>query len=228
MNARSGHGAASSPFGVRVSSRPFAFWVLQVTELVVAFILVEVSVHVNGGSLLVAAAGILAVLAVTAQGPLGLLRICSQRFHVALALGASVLVAAAPIVPALRPDLEGIIVIEFAAIGVIRVATLTRTREYPSGVPKGRRDTQPVIETTASVVEPGAPRQPLPQGGPPIENTARRAGRAAGTAAASGRRLWARHGPAVESRTKQVVRKAGRWAGKATGPAGDSSAPGNN
>ena len=45
----------------------------------------------------------------------------------------SAVIALAPIVPALRPDIQGIIVIEFGAVGLIRVATLTRTGDDPTG-----------------------------------------------------------------------------------------------
>lgn len=205
------------------NGRPFPFWVLQVTELVIAVVLVDVSVHVAGGDLLVAVGGVLAVLAVSAQGPIGLVRLCPQRLHVALAVVAGALAAAAPLVPALRPDVEGIIVIEFAAIGLIRVATLTRTAEYRVGVPGSRRrtggrETGPVIDATASVVasrNDSAAADPDEHGRDPEgESAARRAGRAAGAAAASGRRLAATHRPAAEAGVKRSIRHAGRWAGR--------------
>ncbi len=205
---------------------------VQATELIVAVIFVDISVHVRGGGLLVGAAAAFAALAVTAQGPLGLLRLCPQRLHLALVVTAAVLVAAAPLLPALRPDVEGIIVIEFGAVGLIRVATLTRSSDYRAdvaGTGRGRGGAR-VIDATASVVDsrrdrPGsAPRTPGGQDGgsdPAGERAARSAGRTAGAAAASGRRLVAKHRPAAEARLKRSLRNAGRWAGRMTAAPSD-------
>ncbi len=215
----------SSPGTGPTRQRPFPFWVLQLSELVIALVLVDVSVHVRGGSVLVAAAVVFAGLAVTAQGPLGLVRVCPPRLHLVLTVTAGALAAAAPVVPALRPDIEGIVVLEFAAVGLIRVATLTRTPEYRGGVPGSgrrshRRADRNVIDTTASVVVPGPPAGPTPgrsAGGPSTgtgDSAARRAGRAAGVAAAEGRRLAATHRPAAEAKVRQSLRQAGRWAGR--------------
>ena len=62
------------------------FWSIQATEIVVALVFADISVHVANGGLLVGGAIALLGLAVTAQGPLGLFRICGQRLHVALAM----------------------------------------------------------------------------------------------------------------------------------------------
>ena len=43
-------------------------------------------------------------------------------------------IALAPLVPAMRPDIEGIIVVEFGAVGLFRVATLTRTGPFVRAV----------------------------------------------------------------------------------------------
>lgn len=213
------------------AGRPFPFWVLQLAELIAAVVLVEVSVHVRGGGTLIATSVALALLAALAQGPLGLLRICPQRLHVALVVVVAALAAGAPAVPALRPDIEGIIVLEFAAVGLIRVATLTRTSEQAGGTSRNRRRA-PVIDTTASVVDPAARSRP-PTGtsgassarGAPTESAARRAGRTAGAAAASGRRLAATHRPTAEAHLKRSIRGAGRWAGRFTSTAPERRPP---
>ena len=104
------------------------FWVLQATEIVVALVFADLSVHVAHGGLLMAVGRrpggpghhrprsprALPGLRPTAPRPAG--RRCWPSLS-----------ALAPFVPALRPDIEGIIVIEFGAVGLFRVATLTRT-----------------------------------------------------------------------------------------------------
>ncbi len=100
---------------------------LQLAELGIAAVFVDVSVHLTTSGVLLPAAGVLVALSFTAQGPVGVLRLCPRPLHVLLAVGASVVVGFAPILPPLRPDLAGIVVAEFAAIGLIRLATLTRT-----------------------------------------------------------------------------------------------------
>ena len=80
------------------------FWALQATEIGVAVVYVDVSVHVSGGGLLLAAALAFAALAVTARGALGIVALCSQRLHLVMTSTVAALVALAPIVPALRPD----------------------------------------------------------------------------------------------------------------------------
>lgn len=219
-----GRETSARPARPPAAGRPLPFWVLQVTELVAAVVLVDVSVHVQGSGSLVASAIGLALLAALARGPLGLLRLCPQRLHVALAVTLAALAAASPVVPALRPDVEGIIVLEFAAVGVIRVATLTRTSDYPS--PTARRTT--VIETTAAVVDRAAPAPPPPAGapGPRTANAARQAGRAAGAATAAGKRFVETHGPGAEARLRRSIRQAGRWAGRIGARPSDGRSPG--
>ncbi len=227
-------GALFHPAKAPNRPRPLPFWVVQATELIVAVIFVDISVHVRGGSLLVAAAAAFAVLAVTAQGPLGLVRLCPQRLHLTLVVAAAVVVAAAPLVPALRPDVEGIIVVEFGAVGLIRVATLTRSSDYRAGVAGTRRQRESarIIDATASVVDRSVPGDPSSAnrrtgapghaaGTAPGGTAARSAGRAAGTATAAGRRLVAKHRPGAEARLKRSLRNAGRWAGRMTSSPAD-------
>jgi hypothetical protein len=226
MSVVDGRGAVSSRIKTPTEARPFPFWVVQVTELIVALVFVDISVHVRGGGLLVAAAVAFAGLAVTAQGPVGLVRFCPQRLHLALVVAVAVLIAAAPLLPALRPDIEGIIVVEFGAIGLIRVATLTRASDDRAGVSGTRRGDRSIIEATASVVEPGNPsgghpgtgRRGRAAGAGRTGNAARSAGRTAGAAASSGRRLLAKHRPTAEARLRQSIRTAGRWAGRMASP----------
>jgi hypothetical protein len=224
MSVAEGRTAATRPARSPARERPLPFWVLQLSELIAAVVLVDVSVHVRGGGLLIVAAVAFALLAAVARGPLGLVRLCPQRLHVSLVVAAAALAAAAPAVPALRPDIEGIIVLEFAAVGVIRVATLTRTSDQPRRVGRGRT----VIDATASVVDLASAPAPPPRQGPSEPDRARRAhqaGRAAGAAAATGRRLVETHGPAAEAHLKRSIRQAGRWAGRFRSRASDRRSP---
>jgi hypothetical protein len=219
--------------------RRFPFWVLQATEIVVALIFVDISIHVAHGDLLLVAALAMVALAITAHGPLGIVRVCGQRLHVLLASVLAVLLALAPIVPALRPDIQGIIVIEFGAVGLFRVATLTRTdgvRSVHAGSPGRVR----VIDTTASVVGTTAPPGPATSPGPATapgpatssgpsattgpratsgpttnpESAARRAGRASSTVVTTGKRVAAKYRPEAEEQVKATIRGVGKWAGK--------------
>jgi hypothetical protein len=191
----------------------------------------------------VVAAGVFAALAVTARGPLGILRICGPRLHVTLTIVCSVVLALAPIVPAFRPDVQGIIVLEFVAVGVIRLATFTRlTAPAPTGL--GRRNGTMVIDASVVVAEAGSPGggRPIPStaapGGTPAPRpapnqataqdapkpspapgaAARWLGRTTGTMAASGKRAVAQHRPEVEAHAKRTIRSAGRVAGRLTAP----------
>ena len=199
------------------------FWVLQLTELVVAFIFVDISVHVGNSGLLVGAAVAFAALAVTAHGPLGILRICRPWLHLTLLIAVAAVVAVAPVLPALRPDIEGIIVIEFGAIGLIRLATLTDMRASSrSRRSSSVRNDRTVIAAPATTAT--AAPTPVPNGSPGADSrtgaAARWAGRAAGVASVSGRRAVAKHGPEAEAQVKRTIRGAGRWTGRLTSPPG--------
>jgi hypothetical protein len=192
---------------------------MQAAQIAVALTFVDISVHVHDGGLLVAAAVAFLVLAATAHGPLGVVRICGQRLHLILTVAVAVAVALAPIVPWLRPDVEGIVVLEFGAIGLIRVATLTQTGETLPRVPSARRRSSRVIDATATVSDPGGPA--ARESGPPPSQApsgaaARWAGRTTGAAAASGRQVAAKYRPEAEAQVKRTIRGAGRIAGKVT------------
>ena len=184
-----------------------------------ALVLVDVSVHVGNSGLLVAAAVVFAALAVTADGPLGLVRICRPWLHLTLLVAVAAVVAVAPLVPSLRPDVEGIIVLEFGAVGLIRLATLTDMGPSPRPSWLSRRSDPSVIDATATVTSgPGAgARPPAARAGPrrrPPGPPPGRAGRAVGAASASGRRAAARHRPAAEEQMRRAVRRAGRFTGR--------------
>jgi hypothetical protein len=171
-----------------------------------------------------------AALAITAHGPLGILRICRPWLHLTLLIAVAAVVAVAPVLPALRPDIEGIIVIEFGAIGLIRLATLTDMHgSSRSGrpSPSGRYD-RTVIDATATP----ATAAPVPNGGPGTDSrtgaAARWAGRAAGVASVSGRRVVAKHGPEAEAQVKRAIRGAGRWTGRLTSPTDGETGEGNH
>jgi hypothetical protein len=216
--------SSGTPSPERRGRRWLPFWVMQATEIAVAVVFADASIHVSNGDLLVVGAIAFFALAVTAHGPLGIVRICSQSLHLILAVVVAVLFALAPVIPALRPDIEGIIVVEFGAIGVIRLATLTRSTSTPIGPrqwARSRADAK-VIDTTATVVDArttsSAPYSSTPGSSDPTspDAAARRAGRAAGAATVSGKRAAARYGPLAGARIKQTIRSAGRIAGSVT------------
>jgi hypothetical protein len=206
--------------------------VVQATEIAVAVVFVDVSIHVANSGLLVGAALAFFALAVTAQGPLGIARICNQHLHLVLAMAVAAAVAVAPVVPALRPDIEGIIVLEFGAVGLFRVAMLTRVSPLSPGAGRGTR----VIDATATVVDgpaaPGptgpAPTRPPASPGPSARSSsdaaARWAGRASGAAATAGRQTAARYGPTARARVKRTIRSAGRLTGSVVSPPADGAA----
>jgi hypothetical protein len=202
------------------------FWILQAAEIVIAVIFVDISVHVANGGLLVAAAVALVALAVTAKGPLGLVRICGPQLHLRLTIIVAGIVALAPIVPAFRPDIEGIIVIEFGAIGLIRLATFTQTAPpTPRGPSVRRPGGSRIIDATAVVVDaaiaPGPGSDAAASTGDRRRAAApgaaaRWAGRTAGAAAVTGKRAIDKHRPVAEARVKRTIRSAGRIAGRVT------------
>jgi hypothetical protein len=152
--------------------------------------LAELSIHIGHSGLLLAAAGAFAFLAVTARGPLGLARLCGPRLHATLDIVVALALATAPIVPTLRPDGAGIVVVEVAALAWVRLATLTR---YPR---------------LATGAENLAPEQPVPTPGlsPTGATVARGLGILAGRSA---RRL-----PEAHEKLRGGARQAGRHAAR--------------
>ncbi len=223
------HDKARAPGTSRSERRWIPFAVLQAGELGVAVSFAVLSVHVHNPVLLLGSAGLLTLLALTADGPLGVLRICGQRLHVHLVAVTAVLIAFAPVLPALRPDIEGILVTTFGAVGLLRLATLTRLRRPVEG---GRRSraSAPVIDTTgtmsptASTASPNPPAAPAAGlAGPEAESALYRTGRAAAAASAAGRGVVERNRPEVEAHVRRGLRKAGRTVGRWT--SGTSGVP---
>jgi hypothetical protein len=222
-----GNAGSAIPRARRAAHRRWLpFWALQFSEIAVALVFVDISVHVHKGGLLVASAIAFTALAVTAQGPLGIVRICGKRLHLILIVAAAVVVGLMPIIPGFRPDIEGIIVLEFGAVGLIRIATLTQTADSTGGRTSARRSGSAVIDTTATVVDSddiNAPQAGRPGGSqapgsqrtsPATAYAARWAGRTTGAAAATGKQVAAKYGPEAEAQVKRGIRGAGRLAGK--------------
>jgi hypothetical protein len=159
--------------------------------------------------LLLGAAGAFALLAVTARGPLGLARICGPRLHAALDIVVPVALAAAPILPALRPNITGILVVEVTAVAWVRLATLTRYRRVPlPGVAAAGVAVAGADGTSATTVTP--PAQDTPGGAtlPPTQGAVivRGLGFLAGRSA---RRL-----PEAQEKLDSGARQAGRHAAR--------------
>jgi len=203
------------------------FWALQVLEFGVAFLLVTQSVHVGHGGILVAAAAALTVLGLTADGHLGIFRVCGQRLHVLLVVGVAVAMVVAACFPAARPDLEGLLVIAFAVVALVALAGRTAVSRRP------RRRTGEIIEATATVTGPvQEPAEPINTSAgsdvdpdPGVDSAIRKAGRTTGAAAAAGKRAVDEHRPAVEHQVKKGLRGAGRLAGRLTGPKSPPNGP---
>ncbi len=223
------HPAPAAPGSTRWE---LPFWALQVLELGVAFLLVTQSVHVRHGGVLVGAGAVLAVLALTADGPLGIVVLHGRRLHrVLLVVVVTALVVSAA-APALRTDVEGLLVIGLAVVALVFFASRTsvagggRARRGRRAGPRG-----PVIDATATVVDPADPTDATTSASPDDADTSlRRAGRTTGAAAAAGRRAVDDHRPQVEEQVKRGLRGAGRLAGKLAGPkasptAGTAPAP---
>jgi hypothetical protein len=213
-------------------SRWVPFWALQVLEIAVALVFVDVAVHVHDPGLLLGAAVLFCLLALTADGPLGIFRLCQRRLHVVLVVCGAGVLALAPIVPIFRPDIEGLIVLEFGMVGMIRVATLTRITDAADIAPTttGRRSA--VVDATATVVN--ATGGPQPRSEPTSTessaadeevNPVRRAGRVTGAAYVSGKKAAARYRPEAEAQVHHAIRQAGRLAGKLSRPSHGNERP---
>jgi hypothetical protein len=199
----------------RTRLRWLPFAALQAIEIGVGVILAYLSVHSSNSSLMVVAGAAFALLAVTARGSLGIVRLFGQRLHVVLVVVVAVAVGLAPIIPAFRPDIQGIIVLEFSVVGLIRLATFTQTDSSVPGL-AGRRRPSPVVDATASVVQTPVPSSPGPTTPAPAATgaAARWLGRTTGAAAATGKRTVAQHRPVAEAQAKRTIRSAGWIAGR--------------
>jgi hypothetical protein len=220
-------GAGGADTAVRRSQRVTPFWILQVAEILSVLALADLSLHVSRGGALSVAGGVFAALALTADGPLGVLRIFSRRLHVKLVVAAAGLVAVSPVVSAIRPDIEGIIILEVVAVGIIRLATLVNSDPPPART-KGVRGSRRVVHATARVAPSSSARtRPAASGtsGSPgrsflpteesVGTAARWAGRATGAAASAASRSTAKHGPNAKAQARRTIRTAGRLVGRA-------------
>jgi hypothetical protein len=208
---RAGSGAVATP-----SKRWIPFWVLQVAELAVAFVFVDVAVHLTSEGSLLAAAALFALLAVTARGPLGSVRLCPRGLHAVLVVIASAAVALSPILPVLRPDLIGIIVLEFGAVGMIRLATLTRTVEgVPAAAPPQAAPSQAAPSAPAERSgQTGSEAGVATAGGEAEPSMVDKSARTAAAAAVAGRQAVDRYRPAAEEQARRALRGAGRSVGR--------------
>jgi hypothetical protein len=237
-----GAGGTRGPAGVDPtvphSRRITPFWVLQTAEILSVVALADLSLHVDRGGVLAVAGGIFAALALTADGPLGIVRIFSRKLHVVVVVVAAVVVALSPVVSAIRPDIEGILILEIAAVGIIRLATLVNTDPRPT-TSRGLRGSRRIVDATATVsARPPAsvPSEPEPSAPPsagrslfPSEESvgaaARWAGRAAGAAGSAASRTTAKHGPTAKAQAKRTIRSAGWLVGRVTSGSEDPPVP---
>jgi hypothetical protein len=242
----------------QLGRRVVPFWILQLAELLAAVALADLSLHVDRGGLLVAGTGVFALLAITAKGPLGLVRVVPRRLHVYAVCVVAVVLALAPILPQIRPDVSGIIIIEFAAIGLFRLATLTNTvvtvrppRGSARAVPQGGASTRarapgagagaPSAKAAASAENPhpstgaeasarsGTDRVSTTEtAGRWISRQASAAAQHASIAAEAAALTADKHGPAARAQAGRAVRSAGRLTGRLTRSVGSGSAPGSS
>ena len=163
--------------------------------------LAGLSIHIRHSGLLLAAAGAFALLAATARGPLGLARLCGPRLHGTLDVVVALAVAAAPILPAIRPDITGVAALEVTALAWLRLATLTRYSTGPVA-------TEPGGNGPADAV--GAPGGATADAGPGLSVTGLVVARGLGVLAGrSARRL-----PEAEVKLRDGARQAGRQAAR--------------
>ncbi len=104
------------------------------------------SVHIGRSHLLLFGGVIFGLLALTARGPLGIIRLCGLRLHAVLDVTAAVLLAVAPLFfGALRPGLAGLVAIELVAVAWLRVTMLTR---HPGRA--GAENSESALSSTSS------------------------------------------------------------------------------
>ena len=190
-------------------------WVLQVLEFALAYLLVSQSVHVAGGALLATSGVLLGLCTLSLDAPLGVVRVCSPRVHRFLIRLLAAAMSVAVAIPGTRPDVEGIVIVVFAAVALVvlstRAAALGGTGRRRRGAPRGE-----VIDATATVVPtPDRPATETESGD--ADSAVRKAGRTAGAAAAVGKRAADEYRPQVEDQVKRTIRGAGRFAGRLSG-----------
>lgn len=189
------------------------FWVIQVTELAVAVAFVDISLHVTRAAVLLGAAGVLTAMSLTAKGPLGVVRLVGRPTHRVLALAVAAGMALAPVVPALRPGVDGIAILEIGAAGLARVATLIRVAP---GSPAGANDGRVAghIGRTDDDGTPPSSASGVRAGPTPAARVARWAGRATSQAGTTVNRAADKHGPIARAQVLRAARASGRVAAK--------------
>jgi hypothetical protein len=120
--------------------RPIPFGLHQIVEYLLAVVLVVLSVHIGGSDLLLIGGIAFGLLALTARGPFGLLRLCPARLHGILDVVVAVALALSPLVRPLRPGIVSIVVIEVVAVAWLRVSMLTRYRPPASSADSASTD----------------------------------------------------------------------------------------
>lgn len=190
------------------------FWILQLAELLAAVALADLSLHVDRGGLLVAGTAVFALLAITANGPLGLVRVVPRRLHVYAVCVVAVVFALAPILPQIRPDVSGIIIIEFGAVGLFRLATLTST-VVTVRAPRGSARTMAAAANRPAANQPAGPRAaPGAAPGPTSAPTS-----APEPTSASDPRTGAGAAPRSATENVSTTETAGRWLSRQAGAA---------
>jgi len=192
-------------------------WVLQVLEFALAYLLVSQSVHVAGGALLATSGVLLGLFTLSLDAPLGVVRVCSPRVHRFLIRLLAAAMSVAVAIPGTRPDVEGIVIVVFAAVALVvlstRAAALGGTGRRRRGAPRGE-----VIDATAKVGPiPDRPATGTEAEDGDADSAIRKAGRTAGAAAAVGKRAADEYRPQVEDQVKRTIRGAGRFAGRLSG-----------
>jgi len=211
VNAGVGGSGGDDPEGRGRARGRLHFWVIQVTELAVAVGLVDLSLHVTRAAVLLGAATVLAAISLTAKGPLGVIRLVGRPAHRVAALVVAAGMAAVPLVPALRPGVDGIAVLELGAIGLARVATLVRvapgplTAELEPSGRRGARRERPEAAPGSGETDP-----------PAVARVARWAGRTTSQTGTAVNRVADAHGPAAKAHVLRAARTSGRVTGRLT------------
>ncbi len=202
--------------------RVLPFWVLQAGQLGAAGALVDLSIHLARPQLLLVLACLLAGVTLLADAPLGVVRVLPRKPAAILAVAVSVAAVPAMLAPPLRPGVEGAVIVVFVAVGIARLATLTRLAVGPG--PQARPGTAPGDHDGDHAGARSGGGGTSPAGGSdPGERTMDQRG--TGTAAArrlgvEAARLAAaaeRRRPELERAARHLARRAGRAAGRVQG-----------
>lgn len=115
--------------------------------------MVDLSLHTLHPYLLYAGAGIITMSSLVTDGPLALVHLVPRKAHAAADTGLAILLAAGPLLPALRPDLVGLLALELAMVAWLRISTLTRYSEREPRLVghRGQRPDAPDASRSASI-----------------------------------------------------------------------------